>query len=244
MDKQIIKLVRLLSDKKNREQYKLFVAEGVKLCSEVVKSNLKIYKLFYINFLPEELNGVNSEKISVSEMSRISALKNPPTALALVEIPDKYDISIEQKELVLALDCVQDPGNLGTIIRICDWFGIRKIFCSFDCADLYNNKVVQSTMGAITRVEVEYCDLESKLLAAKQSGIPIYSTALDGDNIYKSELSKSGVIVMGNEGKGVSEKIQKLSTSRLLIPSYPEDNVCESLNVAVATSIICSEFRR
>ncbi len=177
-------------------------------------------------------------------MGRISSLKTPPSALALVEIPDRCNLFFGEDELVLALDAIQDPGNFGTIIRICDWFGIRKIICSNDCVDIYNSKVVQSTMGAITRVEVEYCDLVEKLHKAKNSGMPIYSTALSGDSIYEATLPKGAIIVMGNEGNGVSKEVQNLSNERLLIPSYPADNCCESLNVAVATSIICSEFRR
>ncbi|MFI3321341.1 MAG: RNA methyltransferase [Rikenellaceae bacterium] len=248
MDKQSIKFVKSLSERKARAEHNLFVVEGVKLIEEVVKSGLKIESIFFTEkfdfsqippFSPQK-----SEKISPSEMERISSLKSAPSALAVVKIGENYSEIIDENSLILALDSVQDPGNLGTIIRICDWFGIRTILCSKDTVDLYNQKVVQSTMGAIFRVKVIYCDLVEKLEEAQKRQIPIFVTDLGGENIYTKKLHKNGIIVMGNEGKGVSERVKYLATDRLLIPSYPADNMCESLNVAVATAIICAEFRR
>lgn len=248
MDKQTIKFIKSLADRKARLESKLFVVEGFKLCKEMQDNGCKIEKIFFTEKLDfhliEAFSSEKCEKISISTMERISNLKSAPTILALVKMLETSSKTIDQNGLNLVLDSIQDPGNLGTIIRVCDWFGIRKIFCSHDTVDLYNPKVVQSTMGAITRVEVTYCDLHSLLSDAQVKNIPIFATDLDGENIYNEVLPSNGVIVMGNEGKGVSEAIKVLATHRLLIPSYPADNVCESLNVAIATSIVCAEFRR
>ena len=178
------------------------------------------------------------------EIAKASLLQSPPSALAVFEKPhhaiDKGRIA---KQLTLALDTIQDPGNLGTIIRVADWFGIEDIICSLDTADVYNPKVVQATMGAIARVRVHYLDLENFL--RENEGTPIYGTFLNGEDIYKQDLTPNGIIVMGNEGNGISEKIAKLIRNRLFIPNYPLGRATsESLNVAMATGIIWSEFRR
>lgn len=248
MERQKIKSIKSLGDKKSRIENQLFVIEGIKMVEDVLKSSFEISEFFYTeklenNFL-KQLSTIASEKISPSDMDRISFLKSGTSILALVKLPatDYYELCDDK--LSLALDGVQDPGNMGTIIRICDWFGIKQIYCSQECADAYNPKVVQATMGAIARVKIAYCELETLLINAKRESIPLYSTALDGKNIYTAPLSSAGIIVMGNEGKGVSQSIQEIADYKLLIPSYPVQNECESLNVGVATAIVCSEFRR
>lgn len=176
----------------------------------------------------------------------MSDLKSASDVIAVYDIPEQIlDIPSLSGRLVLALDSVQDPGNLGTIIRTADWFGVRDIICSRTTADLYNPKVVQATMGAISRIRVHYTDLEKALTEASALGLPVFGTLLDGVDIYTSELSPSGIIVMGNEGNGLSEGVRSLVDHRLLIPSYPpSEPTSESLNVAIATAICLSEFRR
>lgn len=242
--KQEIKRIRSLGDKTARRESGLFIAEGEKLVDEIVASRFVVGKIF----ATEPRAG--AELISRNEMERISMLKTPTTVMALVEIP-RYElrtVPVGDNELVLVLDGVQDPGNLGTIIRLADWFSIRDIYCSPQSADLYNPKVVQATMGAITRVRVHYTDLVTMLARETPTGVSIYGTFLDGDNIYTQDLSAypSGFIVMGSEGRGISPEIERLITRKLYIPPFPATSAPtgESLNVAIATAIICSEFRR
>lgn len=190
--------------------------------------------------------GIETEVISRKEMERISALKTPAGVLALIEIP-RYELAPDAatQNLVLALDNIQDPGNMGTILRLADWFGIRDIVCSGTTADCFNPKVVQATMGAIARIRVHYTFLPSWLKRAPAAGVPIYGTFLNGENIYSAALSHTGILIMGSEGKGISPEIERLVNRRLHIPPYPADNsAAESLNVAMATAIACSEFRR
>lgn len=157
----------------------------------------------------------------------------------------KFDADVANNSLCLALDDVQDPGNLGTIVRIADWFGIEHIFCSNGTADIYNPKTVQATMGAIARVKLHYCNLSDFIGKASEKNIPIFGTFLNGENIYTQPLPKNGIIIMGNEGNGISEQIAQKVSHRLLIPNYPQGcETSESLNVAVATAIVCAEFRR
>ena len=234
-----IKSIKALADKRGRVEQGAFIAEGEKLVAELRSSHLTVREIYATKPLWE---GV--EVISQGDMERISQLKSSNNALAVVECP-RYDIGAAEptKNLVLALDRVQNPGNLGTIIRLADWFGITDIVCSEDSADCFNPKVVQATMGAILRVRVHYINLAEWL--AKQSGVKVYGTFLEGENIYSAELDKSGVIVMGNEGQGISAEVANAVSHKLLIPPYPTDRCgSESLNVAVATAVICSEFRR
>ena len=178
-------------------------------------------------------------------LKQTSLLQTPQDVLAVFKIPEhNCGLEIARTELVLALDGIQDPGNLGTIVRIADWFGIKHIFCSNDTADIYNPKATQATMGAISRVELHYIDLAKELKQLSKQ-IPVYGTLLNGNDIYKSELSNNGIIIMGNEGNGISKEVCSLITAPLYIPSYPADApTSESLNVAVATAITCAEFRR
>ena len=240
MTKAEIQFVRSLADKRTRDEERLFIAEGDKLISEIIASGWEVRHLYA---LEGHFEG-QAEQISPKEMERISQLKTANTVLAVVELP-RHSLAKAQpaKNLVLALDRVQNPGNLGTIIRLADWFGISDIVCSEESADCFNPKVVQATMGAILRVRVHYTNL-SQWLAA-QHNTKIYGTFLEGENIYSTQLDKSGVIVMGNEGQGISTEVAETVTSKLLIPPYPADRCgSESLNVAVATAVICSEFRR
>ena len=244
MTKAEIQLERSLQDKRSRDEEQLFVAEGEKLIGELRHSNLRLRKIFSLEGV---FSGEGVEVISPKEMKRISLLKTANNSLALVEIP-RYTLDPKRlaDKLVLALDEVQNPGNLGTIIRLADWFGIEEIVCSEGSADCFNPKVVQATMGAILRVRVHYTpDLTRFLGEMAQLGAPVYGTFLAGENIYQTTLSQRGVIVMGNEGRGVSEAVEGCVTQRLFIPPYPADcPTSESLNVAMATGIVCAEFRR
>lgn len=231
--------VKALGTKQGRDEQGAFIAEGEKLVGEMLQSSLRVRKVYQTRALFD--CGV---MVTAKEMERISQLKSPTSCLAVVEIPRADIVTVQPcKSLVLALDRVQNPGNLGTIIRLADWFGIEDIVCSEDTADCFNPKVVQATMGAILRVRVHYTDLAEWL--SKQEGARVYGTFLEGTNIYNSTLSGCGVVVMGNEGQGISADVARCVTDKLLIPPYPVDRVgSESLNVAVATAVICSEFRR
>ena len=180
-------------------------------------------------------------EVTADELRRISFLQHPQQVLAVFQLPQMPETTPQPHGLCLALDGVQDPGNLGTIIRIADWFGIDTIYCSTDTADAWNPKVVQATMGSIARVNIFYTELSDLL---KATAIPVYGTLLDGQDLYQQELSTDGIIVMGNEGNGISPAIRQLISHRLFIPSYRQGDTAESLNVAIATAITCAEFRR
>jgi TrmH family RNA methyltransferase len=236
-----IQSIRALADKRGRDEQRLFIAEGEKLVAELRASTLRVKRIYTTKPLWAE-----AEVIAEKDMERISQLKTANSTLAVVECPHYNLEDVEPaKNLVLALDRVQNPGNLGTIIRLADWFGITDIVCSVDSADCFNPKVIQATMGAIIRVRVHYTDLAQWLENQRDGGVNIYGTFLDGQNIYKTEKGSCGVIVMGNEGQGISAECEKSVTHRLYIPPYPADRSgSESLNVAIATAITCSEFRR
>ncbi|MBQ0081423.1 MAG: RNA methyltransferase [Alistipes sp.] len=234
-----IQEIHSLDDKKQRDALGLFKAEGEKLVGELLSSRISVKSVYQTEEIFEQ--GV---LISQKEMSRISSLKTATKVLAVAEKP-KYSLSnaLPEKALILALDGVQNPGNIGTIIRLADWFGINDIVCSPQCADVFGPKVVQAAMGATFRVRVHYTDLVSFLLFHKS--VPVYGTFLDGEDIYSATLSRNGIIVMGNEGQGISQEVAKKVNRRLFIPPYPKNaHTSESLNVAIATSIVCSEFRR
>lgn len=244
MTKAEIQQIRSLQDKRNRDAEGLFLAEGAKLVEEIASSKLTIRRIYTTR---TDLKGANVEVIDSKTMERLSGLKTASDTLAVVEQP-RYRLSLRSltKSLVLALDGVQNPGNLGTIIRLADWFGVEDILCSKECADCFNPKVIQATMGAILRVRIHYVDNLAELLSeASKEGMPIYGTLLDGDNIYGTTLTPTGIIVMGNEGRGLSQECRRVVTHRLLIPAYPANRpTSESLNVAMATGITLSEFRR
>lgn len=246
ISKATIKRIHALEMRKYRKNERLFVAEGPKLVNELYMS----MKPVYVAALPEWiasnanlLNNTTYDTLTPDELQKASLLMHPQQVIALFQIPEnELNPDLLKDELILMLDGVQDPGNLGTIARVADWFGIRHIICSPDTADIYNPKAVQATMGALARVKFYYTELA--MVLSQYSG-PIYGTFLDGNNIYKEELSRHGIIVMGNEGKGISQRTREMINRRLLIPNYPEGTLTtESLNVAIATSIVCAEFRR
>ena len=249
LTKNTIKLIRSLELKKFRTRENSFVAEGPKVVGDLL-AVMRPKMLFATSQWISEnnTNGIDVEIVSEDELSRISFLQHPQQVLAVFPMPsygESIDYTKELKgKLTLALDSVQDPGNLGTIIRIADWFGIETILCSHETADAYNPKVIQATMGSIARVRIIYTDL-TKTLEAIASQVPIYGTFLDGENIHSRQLPQEAVIVMGNEGKGISQEVAGLVTDRVLIPNYPEGRpTADSLNVAIATAITCAEFRR
>jgi TrmH family RNA methyltransferase len=253
LSKAKIKLIRSLEQKKYRYQNRLFLVEGDKNVREMLGSSLYVRcilaKAAWIEELPGHLISNQVEVIAVEEkeLSQISFLKTPNQAVALVEIPTHEIVFTDiVSGLSLFLDRVQDPGNLGTIIRIADWFGIQHVICGEGCADPYNPKTVQSTMGALTRVKVYVSNvLFFEQLKNSFPDFPIYGTFLDGNNIYKESLNEKAVIIMGNESKGISKDIGFYVNKRILIPSYPAgEDTSESLNVATAAAIVCSEFRR
>ena len=243
LSKNQLKLVRSLELKKNRKKEGLFVAEGPKVVGDLLRAGYRARLVFSTTERP------NAIQITDDELRKLSFLQHPQEVLAVFEIPQSQQLTANSQKLTansqqlsIALDSVQDPGNLGTIIRIADWFGITTIYCSEDTADCYNPKVVQATMGSLAHINIVYTDLEALL---RQYDGPIYGTLLDGQNIYQQELSSEGIIVMGNEGNGISPAIRQLVTHKLLIPNYnPSSETAESLNVAIATASTCAEFRR
>ena len=241
MTKAEIQFVRSLADKRTRDEERLFIAEGKKLIDEIEQSKLTIRRIYTTR---PDFTGSNVEVVDKKTMERITQLKTASDSLAIVEQPrHRLDNKALKDKLTLALDGVQNPGNLGTIIRLADWFGIENIICSTECADLFNPKVVQATMGAISRVKVHYLDLAE--LIKRNPDIPVYGTFLDGRNIYETSLTPHGIVVMGNEGQGISDEIGRLIKRRLFIPSYPQERpTSESLNVGMATAITVAEFRR
>ena len=241
ISKNQIKYIRQLELKKYRKREGVFVAEGPKVVGDL----LRHYQPVAV-YATEEWQGVGATLVTEDELHRISFLQHPQQVLALFRLPQEISLSsfhFPLSSLSLALDGVQDPGNLGTIIRIADWFGIDTIYCSEDTADAYNPKVVQATMGSIAHVNIIYTDLLS-LFDNLPPSFPIYGTLLDGEDIYQQPLSNEGIIVMGNEGNGISEAVRQKVNHRLLIPCFREGDTAESLNVAIATAITCSEFRR
>lgn len=250
LSKAKIKLIQSLEQKKKRCEEQLFVAEGPKVVGDLLPFFTCRLIVAENSWLSTHSTTQAAEIVEVTqeELRKASFLKAPQEVLALFELPTyPTPHSIVSEELCLALDEVQDPGNLGTIIRIADWFGIHHIFCSTGTADAYSPKTVQASMGAIARVRVHHVNLPEFLqdIRTTQPKTPIYGTALDGNSIYKEPLSTHGIIIMGNEGKGISKQIQKIMTHKLFIPNYPEGSTTsESLNVAIATAITCAEFRR
>jgi TrmH family RNA methyltransferase len=239
VSKSQIKLITSLQQKKYRKQEQLFIAEGIKVVQELLHSNFELLDLYTTkqDFLTVQKDKVHA--ITADELKKISALTTPNTCLAVFKIP-KAKERVEEG-LIIALDDVRDPGNLGTIIRLCDWFGVATLFCSEESVDVYNPKVVQATMGSISRVNVMYGNLETFLL---QSKLPVFGTFMDGKSIYQEKLPKEGIIVMGNEANGISSAVEKLVAKRIAIPRFGNLQVTESLNVATATAIILSEFKR
>ncbi|PIF69340.1 RNA methyltransferase [Flavobacterium sp. 2] len=237
--KNQIKLISGLHQKKQRFVNQLFFAEGVKVIQELLQSNFELEHLYTTLNDFQEVQTSKRTLINDQELKKISALTTPNSCLAVFKMPVEKEIN--STGLILALDDIRDPGNLGTILRLCDWFGIKQIVCSKETVDIYNPKVVQATMGSITRVNVNYVDLKTYL---SQTKLPVFGTFMDGETIYKKNLPENGIIIMGNEANGISAEIEKTVTTRLTIPRFGELQKTESLNVATATAIILSEFKR
>ena len=245
ISKNLIKLIKSLEQKKYRKREKLFVAEGPKVVGDLM-ALMAPQRVIATSEWYKEKKISEDVVVTEDEIRKVSFLQHPQDVLALFELPDMEDLPVEQlsDHLTLALDDIQDPGNLGTIIRLADWFGIEHILCNQGTADAYSPKVVQATMGSIARVKLHYTNL-AEYLEQLQGAVPVYGTFLDGNNLYAEKLSPSGIIIMGNEGNGISEQVERYVTKRLLIPSYPAERpTAESLNVAIATAITCAEFRR
>ena len=261
ISKNQIKYVRQLEQKKFRKQEGLFIAEGHKVVGDLLRAGY-IPKLLFAtekwlheNRLLVLTTAVTPTTVTDDELRRLSLQQHPQQVLALFPLPSSASVissAVERsalplgsskKSLAIALDGVQDPGNLGTIIRIADWFGISTIICSDDTVDAWNPKVVQATMGSLARVNIIYTNLP-EFLDTLPPDYPVYGTLLDGDNIYTQPLTPHGLIVMGNEGNGISEAVRQRVNRRLLIPDFHDGDTADSLNVAIATAITCSEFRR
>ena len=239
VSKNQIKLITNLVQKKFRKEQHLFIAEGKKVIEELLLSNFELYHVFFTK--PMFSNVLESKKtlINDADLAKITALKTANDCLAVFKIPIAKEII--SSGLILALDDIRDPGNLGTIIRLCDWYGIQQIVCSEQTVDIYNPKVIQATMGSIARVNIIYNDLEKYLSTTK---MPVFGTFMQGENIYKSNLPARGIIVLGNEANGISKPIENLITNRITIPRFGNIQATESLNVATATAIVLSEFKR
>ena len=247
LSKLKIKWINSLSQKKYRDDEGVFVAEGVKIVSDLVPflkcRFMAVTDSQIHDNLTKFVDGI--ELVNHEEYKKITSQKSPQGVLAVFEKPEfELDFDKISENLNLALDNVQDPGNVGTIIRLADWFGINDIFCSLHSADAYSPKTVQATMGALARVRIHYVDLPA-FLAEMKSKIPLYGTFMSGKNIYSEKLNEYGMIVMGNEGNGISPEVENLITHKISIPGYPIGNkTSESLNVGIATAITVSEFRR
>ena len=243
ISKNQIKFIRQLEQKKFRHREGLFVAEGTKVVGDLLKAGYIPHSLYATPDWIASHSVAEATEMTDDELTRLSFQQHPQQVLALFPIPEPADLSPLTSHLSLLLDGVQDPGNLGTIIRIADWFGISNIICSEDTVDAYNPKVVQATMGSIARVNIIYTNL-LELLDGLPADFPVYGTLLDGENIYTQELTPHGLIIMGNEGNGISDAVRQRVNRRLLIPDFHNGDTADSLNVAIATAITCSEFRR
>lgn len=238
LSKNQFKLITSLRQKKYRLKHHLFIAEGTKVVDEFLNSNFEVDSLFCVD---DSSYSTIENRFLVSEavLKKISTLKSPNNVLGIFKIPKVSNLKNEG--LILVLDGVNDPGNLGTIIRLCDWFGVDQLICSEDTVDCYNTKVVQATMGSLTRVSIVYANIETYL---KSTELPVFATLMDGENVYNCKLPEQGVLVMGNEAKGIREHILELSNNAISIPRFGDLKQTESLNVASATAIFLSEFKR
>ncbi|NBL63878.1 RNA methyltransferase [Flavobacterium sp. NST-5] len=238
VSKNQIKLITSLQHKKYRKEENLFIAEGKKVIGELINAGFELVWLFQTDAVFSEKN-FPVVSISPNDLKKFSALSTANNCLAVFKIPAFAKFS--HLGLILALDDIRDPGNFGTIIRLCDWFGIKNIYCSEQTVDLYNPKVVQSTMGSLARVNVSYGNLPEFLQKTK---LPVFGTFMDGDNIYQANLPQEGIIVLGNEANGISVEVTKTVTQKIAIPRFGDIQATESLNVATAAAIVLSEFCR
>ncbi len=241
-----IKYIKSLQKKKFRQQNNCFVIEGVKQFESLLNSKYNISKLYVLNTALDELNKFNipEDKINIitqKEISRISAFKTPSKLVALVKIP-KNNLDIDYHKPILCLDNIQDPGNMGTIIRTASWFGFKQIVCSNDTVELYNPKVLQSTMGAFVNINIKYADL-IEFIQNKPNETNVYGTFLEGDNVYQTNIQENSIIIIGNEGKGISLELKKYINKKIFIPPA-RDTKAESLNASIATAVVLSEYAR
>ena len=239
VSKNQIKLITSFQHKKCRQEHQLFIAEGVKVIQELLQSNFVLEHLFLTEAIFEKVPIAQKTIVKEQDMKRISALSSPSSCLAIFKIPAVA--KIENTGLIVVLDDIRDPGNLGTIIRLCDWFGVKQVVCSPETVDVYNPKVIQATMGSIARVKVNYVDLKEYL---SKSMLPVFGTFMDGATLYKVHLPKEAILIFGNEANGISESLEKIIKNRIAIPRFGDSQQTESLNVATATAIFLSEFRR
>lgn len=237
ISKNQIKLINSLKQKKFRQEQQLFVAEGVKTIIELLQSHFELFHLYCVESC--NINANIQSMVTEIELKKMSFLNTPNQALAIFKIPKT--LPIDFSNLVVALDDIRDPGNLGTIIRLCDWFGIKDLLCSKETVDCYNPKVIQATMGSITRVNISYVNLEELL---NNEDIVVFGAFMDGQNVYEKSLPHTGVLVLGNEANGISSSIESLINSRIAIPRFGAIQATESLNVAAAAAILLSEFKR
>ena len=239
VSKNQIKLITSLQQKKFRQVHKLFIAEGAKVIEELLNSNFELQYLYQTELVFKNVSQDSFEIISEQDLKKITALTTPNNCLALFKIP--VSNVVFTNELTLVLDDIRDPGNLGTIIRLCDWFGIKQLVCSMQTVDIYNPKVIQATMGSISRVSIVYQNLEDFL---SKNTMPVYGTFMDGKNVYGESLIEKSILILGNEANGISSSIAKYVTNSIAIPRFGNLQVTESLNVATATAIFLSEFKR
>ena len=251
ISKNSIKLITSLHHKKFRKREGLFIAEGEKVCREIIHSGWTIEAVYLTEKFRKEkyvhwVRKLNAETISEKDFEKISALTTSPEILVVAKIPERtFEFKEVENKLSLVLDEIKDPGNLGTIIRIADWFGIETIVCSENCADVFNPKTVQASMGSLFRVRVFYEDLQSVLKTAREKNMNVYGTLLEGETIYESALTQEGIIVIGNESNGIHVSLLPFINHRISIPSFSATEYkAESLNAAMAAAIVCSEFRR
>tara|TARA_B100000795_G_C22724756_1_gene408973 strand:+ start:415 stop:1134 length:720 start_codon:yes stop_codon:yes gene_type:complete len=237
LSKNHLKLITSLSQKKYRLKHKLFIVEGVKVVKEFLNSPYELEVLFSTENSFSQIK--TYIEISDQELKKISSLKTPNKVLALFKIP--LQKTLKPSGLVVALDSINDPGNMGTIIRLCDWFGVKQLICSTETVDCYNAKVVQSSMGSLARTAIFYINLKEYL---KETSLPIFIADMNGQNIHQTKFPSSAVLVMGNEANGISDSIRKTVSTKISIPRFGNSQQTESLNVATATAILLSEFRR
>ncbi|WP_372648762.1 RNA methyltransferase [Draconibacterium sp.] len=249
--KSTTKLINSLALKKYRTKENCFLIEGDKMVKEALDSDLRIKLLIVTDQFTSRfsISQTDAERIIetvANELKKVSLLQHPQNSLAICEIPEKADFPKSLPEgLSIYLDGVQDPGNMGTIVRICDWYGIQHVFCSPDSVDLYNPKVIQASMGSFSRIKLHECDFEELRVLAKNAEAPVFGAFMNGENIYQQQLPKQAILVMGNEGNGIRPAVEKRITNKLSIPNFSENETkAESLNVSVATAILCSEFKR
>ena len=239
ISKSQLKIITSLSQKKYRQKHQLFIAEGLKVVNELLNSSFKVDTLFATDDFQTDISLDKIIRISDKDLQKISTLKSPNKVLGLFVIPDEKPL--QKNGLTIVLDTINDPGNLGTIIRLCDWFGVSQLLCSAETVDCYNQKVVQASMGSLTRISIKYIDIEIYL---KETNLPTFIADMDGENVYKTALPKEAILIMGNEANGVSDKIKTLIKNKISIPRFGENQETESLNVATATAILLSEFKR